>query len=41
MGFDHQWMRYVGGRFKPGSSPNLMIKVCMELKKFECFDDLK
>ena len=33
-GFDPQWMRYVGGRLKSGSSPILFIKLCMELKKF-------
>ena len=33
VGFDPQWTRYVGGRLNSGSSPNLLIKMCMELKK--------
>ena len=33
VGFDPQWTRYVGGRLKSGSSPKLLIKMCMELKK--------
>ena len=42
VGFDSQWTRYVGGRLKSGSSQFFfLIKMCMELKKVECFDDLK
>ena len=26
VGFDPQWTRYVGGRLKPGSSPNFFDK---------------
>ena len=26
MGFDPQWTRYVGGRLKSGSSPNIFDK---------------
>ena len=26
MGFDPQWTRYIGGRLKPGSSPNFFDK---------------
>ena len=42
VGFDPQWMRYVGGRLKSGSSPKCFDKnVHWNLRGFEGFDDLK